>query len=173
MIPHRRHLSLSFAILFAMVALVAGLAGAAEQTGTDTVTLSSAAGLQATGAPAPSMDAACKNKYGKYLGEKVTTQYKIDPKTLLMSASSTFKAVPTPLFPMGISTGYYFMSDGIPQPLKDLGLMRIIFSVDKTFKNPASKLMFPLGIEKFNCLLASGQMLAEDKEALTKASSPK
>jgi len=160
-------------VLFLAGVLVTVPGSAAEHTGTDTVTLSHAFGLQETGALAPKMDAACKDKYGEYLGEKVTTEYKINPQTEIMSASSTFKSVPTQLFPMGISSGYYFMSDGIPKPLEDLGLMRIIFSVDKAFKNPTSKLMFPLGIEKYNCLLTSSPTLAADDEALTKASSHK
>jgi hypothetical protein len=170
MTHYRTHL----AVLFVTAGLVGGsAAGAADHAGTDTVTLSRALGLQETGAPAPAQDAACKAKFGKYLGEKVTTEYKIDPQTSIMSASSTFKSVPTKLFPLGISGAYYFMSDGVPPPLKDLGVMRIIFNVDKTFKNPTSKLMFPLGVEKYNCLLTSSVISDGDKEALTKASSQK
>lgn len=164
-------------VLCAAGVLAAGSLNAAapnpEHTGTDTVMLSVALGLEQTGAPAPKMDAACKDKFGKYLGEKVTTEYKINTQTLIMSATSTFKAVPTPLFPMGIAGSFSFMSDGIPKPLADLGVMRIIFSLDSNFKNPVSKLMFPLGVEKYNCVLASSPLSAGDGAVLAKAASHK
>lgn len=147
----RRLLSLTLS----MTGLLAANAGiAAAQKGTVATKLLQASAYQDNGSPAPAKDAACTAKYKTFLGQEVVNTYDINVKTLIMSASATFKGVPTQLYPMGLSSSYGFISDGIPPALQKIGLMRIIFQLDKQFANPRNMLMFPLETG-YNCALTN------------------
>lgn len=127
---------------------------AEQKSGSETVALSQVYGVTMTGSRDPSADGACKQKYGGYLGQKITSKYDINTKTLIMSATSTVFGVPVVLHPMGLSTSYSFMSDGVPKALEDKGVMRVIFSMTRAFKNPESHIMGTLNTTD-NCVLSN------------------
>ncbi|MEA2604511.1 MAG: hypothetical protein QOF89_5503 [Acidobacteriota bacterium] len=148
-------------------AFASGAAFAQEKEGTVTVKLTMAEGVQDNGSPAPSKNAACTTKYKAYIGSPVVNTYKINPKTLIMSASANFQNVSTQLYPMGLSSYYGFISDGIPPELAKLGVDRIIFHISKQFTAPKNMIMFPLETG-FNCVLTNSALsAAAAKEALT------
>jgi len=147
--------------------LASGAAFAQEKHGTVTVKLTTAQAYQENGTRAPDKDAACMTKYKAYRGAAVTDTYKINTKTLIMSASAKFHGVTTQLYPMGLSGSYSFISDGVPPQLAKLGVMQIIFQLNKQFANPKNMIMFPLETG-FNCVLSNGALdAAAAKEALT------
>jgi len=150
-------------VLAALLAANAGIAAA--QKGTVTTKLSQANAYQENGSPAPSKDAACTAKYKVQLGQPVVDTYDINVKTGMMTASATFRTVPTKLYPMGLSSSYSFISDGIPPELQKIGLMRLIFKLDKQFANPKNYLMFPLETG-FNCVLSNGLLEAAEAQEL-------
>jgi hypothetical protein len=146
---------------------ISGSAFAQEKQGTVTVKLTTAQAYQENGSPAPGKDAACKAKYKAYMGAPVTDIYKINVKTGIMTASAKFQDVTTQLYPMGLSSSYSFMSDGIPPQLATLGVMRIIFQLSKQFTSPKNMVMFPLETG-FNCVLTNSAFgAAAAKEVLT------
>jgi hypothetical protein len=142
-----------------LCAFVSGAAFAQDKQGKVTVKLTMAKGYQENGSPAPSKDAACKTKYATYIGAPVTNTYNINVKTGMMSASANFQNVDTQLFPMGLSSSYSFMSDGVPPELQKIGVMRIIFKISKQFTAPQSSIMFPLETG-FNCVLTNAALTA-------------
>jgi hypothetical protein len=158
-----RRLSHLTLVLAGLLAANAGLAAA--QKGTVATKLLQANGYQENGSPAPAKDAACTAKYKTFLGNEVNNTYDINVKTLIMTASSTFKGVPVQLYPMGLSGSYSFMSDGIPPVLQKIGLMRLIFSLDKQFANPKNMLMFPLETG-YNCVLSNAVLEAAAAQEL-------
>ncbi len=158
----RRLVSLTLA-LAGLLAVDAGIAAA--QKGTVATKLMQANAYQDNGSPAPAKDAACTAKYKTFLGQQVVNTYDINVKTLIMTASATFKGVPTQLYPMGLSSSYGFISDGIPPALQKIGLTRIIFQLDKQFGNPRNALMFPLETG-FNCVLTNAVMDAAAAQEL-------
>jgi hypothetical protein len=148
-------------------AFASGAAFAQGKQGKVTVKLTMAKGYQENGSSAPSKDAACKTKYATYVGAPVTSTYDINVKTGMMSASSNFQNADTQLFPMGLSSSYSFMSDGVPPELQKIGVMRIVFKISKQFTSPQSSVMFPLETG-FNCVLTNGALKAADaKNVLT------
>lgn len=149
----------------AIFALVFGAAIAQGKEGKDTVKLTTAKAYQENGSPAPSKDAACAAKYKTYIGASVTNTYNIDTKS--QTASSNFQNVDTKLIPMGLSSSYSFISNGIPPELQKIGVMRIIFQISRTFTSPKNMVMFPLETG-FNCALSNGAFsAAAAKAALT------
>ena len=158
----RRLLQLTL-VLCGLVAANPGIAAA--QKGTVATKLLQANAYQENGSPAPAKDAACTAKYKTFLGQQVSNTYDINVKTGRMTASATFKGVPTQLFPMGLSSSYGFISDGIPPALQKIGLMRLIFKLDKQFGNPKNYLMFPLE-SGFNCVLSNGLLEAAEAQEL-------
>ncbi|MEP7247061.1 MAG: hypothetical protein ABI885_25715, partial [Gammaproteobacteria bacterium] len=104
----RRFLYLT--VVSGLLAANAGIAGA--QKGTVTTKLLQANAYQDNGSPAPAKDAACTAKYKTFLGQQVMNAYDINVKTGMMTATATFKGVPTQLYPMGLSSSYGFISDG-------------------------------------------------------------
>ena len=125
-----------------------------HKVGTKTVTLTHVFGVKMTGSRDPSADAACKDKYGSYLGQKITSKYDINTKTLIMTASSNVFGTDVELHPLGLSTSYSFMSDGVPQALADKGVSRVIFSVKLNYSNPESDIMAGLN-DTNNCVMSN------------------
>ena len=103
-----------------------GAAYAEEKQGTETVELTQIFAVQNTGSRAPSMDAACKEKYGSRVGSKVTSKYDINTTTLIMTADSEVFSVPVVLHPLGIMGIYSFMSDGVGEQLEKEGKISLV-----------------------------------------------
>jgi hypothetical protein len=142
-------------IAAALVAAGYGPTVLAEQkTGSETVVLTQVYGVAMNGSRDPAADGACKAKYGGYLGQKITTKYDINTQTLIMTATSDVFGTPVLLHPMGISTSWSFMSDGVPKALEAKGVERVIFSMTLDFKNPESDIMGTLDA-KDNCVLSN------------------
>ncbi len=131
-----------------------GPAYAEEKQGTETVELTKIFAVQNTGSRAPSMDAACMDKYGSRMGSKVMSKYDINTTTLIMTADSEVFSVPVVLHPLGITGIYSFMSDGVGEQLEKEGVSRVIFSISTNFDNPESDIMMNLDAN-YNCILSN------------------
>ena len=139
----------------ASLAMLACATGAAlAETGTSTVTLTEIHAVMNTGAPAPHYDGYCQARFGEYLGQEVTTSWAIDTSTLLMHADSELFGASVHLFPLGIQGIYAFMSDGVPEELKELQVDRVIFKISTQFEDPESDLLFVFG-GPVNCVLSN------------------
>lgn len=130
---------------------------AEHKTGTETVKLTQVYAVTMPGSRDPSMDGACKEKYGSYLGQTVTSKYDINTQTLIMFASSSVFGTPVELHPLGLSTSYSFMSDGVPQALADKGVSRVIFSIKLDYSQPESDVMADLS-DTHNCVMSNLKM---------------
>jgi len=138
-------------LISSILAVSTTYAADAEHTGDDTVTLANVFGLHPTGTPYPAMDGACKTQLQEDIGKTVETKYKINPSTLIMSATSTFNATDIPLHPLGIAGSYSF---GAFKPTQ-LPNAYVLFSVNLQFGNPVSKLLFINTDKDYNCLISS------------------
>lgn len=123
-------------------------------TGTADVEFAYIHGVQHNGSPAPTMDKACNDKYSGFLKQAVQTKYAVDPKTLIMSAESVVFGVRTKLYQLGLSGSYSFMSDNVPGSLQSHGIMRIIYSMNKQFKDPESDILARLN-DSINCVISN------------------
>ncbi len=141
-------------------ALTFGLAGAAQaetQEGSSSVTLDKIFAVEQTGSPAPAFDSFCRDAFGDRLGSEVTTDWQINPQTLIMIAQSELFGASVLLHPLGISGSYVFMSDGVPDSLAEIGVDRVIFHLSEDFDDPESDVLFDLDAA-FNCLLSNKDM---------------
>ncbi|PHM36570.1 hypothetical protein [Xenorhabdus innexi] len=110
------------------------------------------------GTPAPQYDADCLQRLShfgsRYVGLSVNSKYKINTKTLIMSASSEFihpafsRFVSVTLWPMGISDIYGFIGNIAPD-------ITIFFFLDKNLKNPVSTFLIPNKGLEYNCVISS------------------
>jgi len=135
-------------------ALFAGPAMADDHTGDVTLELQSISAMNQTGQPDPSRDADCQANYGDWIGQSVTTEYRIDPQSMMMSASSTVQATAVDLFPLGIQGIYAFMSDGVPAALEEQHVFRVMFQISMGYDHPESRVMTTLD-DTTNCLIES------------------
>ena len=167
---------ISTAVL-AFIGLTTGLvqsAAAADKpagdthTGTAKVKLEYVYALKQTGSADPAHDAACKKQLSmpesKYVGMPVTTKYSIDPKTLIMSATSSF---PSPvstqplelnvdLNALGIAGSYSF---GAFRPNVLPAAYSIMFSTSLKFTDAKSTfVIFGPKDQEYNCLISSAKM---------------
>jgi hypothetical protein len=134
-------------------------------SGTATVKLQHVYALQQTGSSDPAHDADCKKQLSqvnsKYLGLTVTTKYTINPKTLIMSAVSSF---PSPvstqplqlsidLSALGIAGSYSF---GTFRPAALPEAHAVLFSVNQKYADAKSTFVV-LGPkdQTYNCLISS------------------
>lgn len=146
---------------------MAGMAHAADSkqpvTGKETVTLEHVHAVQENGSPAPKHDAACMKELSmptsKYVGMKVTSEYTVNPSSMMMSAKSM---LPSPmatqpleltvdLSPLGIEGVYAFGAfkpNVLPQDY-------VYFTIDKDFKNPVSTFMIINKGKEYNCVISS------------------
>lgn len=72
----------------------------------------------------------------------------------MMSATATFEGSEASMFPLGISGRYAFMTDGVPAPLSDMGVNRIILNLSTDFSDKESDVLFN-GNAEYNCLLSN------------------
>ena len=125
-----------------------------DHDGHNTLTVTQISGLTNTGAKAPQYDAACRSRYGKWMGQSIRTDWNINPSTLIMSASTTAEGNVVALFPLGLSGSYSFMSDGVPSGLSGQGINRVMFELSLQLGSPESRMLGELGAES-QCLIES------------------
>jgi hypothetical protein len=140
--------ALSLALLCAPATL------AADEQGDVTLMLTRISALDQTGQPAPASNEACQAEFGMWLGQTVTSNYTINPDTMMMSAVSTISDVDVRLFPLGIQGIYAFMSDGVPPPLAEQRIIRVLFQISIGYDHPESRIMTSLN-DTVNCLIES------------------
>ncbi|MGO4700737.1 hypothetical protein [Dyella sp. 2RAB6] len=143
----------------------AGTAFAAPVTGTAKVKLTHVFATLQTGQidPKPEDTAACRKQVSapnsRYLGITVNTRYSVDPKSLIMSASSS---LPSPqatkpvvltikLAPLGIE-GQYAFGAFRPTALPDT---YVLFSMGTDFKGAKSSILVLNEGKDYNCLVSS------------------
>lgn len=142
--------------LFAMAfMLLSSTSQASSQSpyhvGTVSVTLKTIKALTQSGSPDPAHDKDCGAKYGNLRQQRVTTSYKINTETMIMSASSTFQGKRYDLNPLGTAGNYAF---GVFRPSSNLPVYAVLFQITTQFTNPSSELNLNLS-EQVNCLLSS------------------
>ncbi|GLK51677.1 hypothetical protein GCM10017621_11850 [Maricaulis virginensis] len=147
----KRHMIVSASLA---AALFAGPAMADDHTGDVTLELQSISAMNQTGQPDPSRDADCQSTYGDWIGQSVTTEYRIDPQSMMMSANSTVQGTAVDLFPLGIQGIYAFMSDGVPAALEEQHVFRVMFQISMGYDHPESRVMTTLD-DTTNCLIES------------------
>ena len=135
-------------------ALMAAAAVADDHTGDVTLELQSISAMNETGQPDPSRDADCQSAYGDWIGRSVTTEYEVNPVSMMMSATSTVQGSEVDLFPLGIQGIYAFMSDGVPAALEEAHVIRVLFQISMGFDHPESRVMTTLD-DTTNCLIES------------------
>jgi len=155
------------AYLLASIALslTAGAAFAAPVIGTAKVQLKHVFATLQTGQrdSKPEDEAACRKQVSspnsRYLGITVTTRYSVDPKSLIMSASSS---LPSPqatkpimltikLAPLGIE-GQYAFGAFRPSAMPDT---YVLFSMGTDFKGAKSSILVLNEGKEYNCLVTS------------------
>lgn len=127
------------------------------------------------GSAAPRFDAACKKQLStsptSFVGLPVTTTYNINPKTLLMSATSSFPSpVPTqplqlsvPLNALGIAGTYAF---GVFRPAQVPSAYAVMFSIDTAFqKSKSTFVIYGPKNQGYNCVISSDRAIANSAEA--------
>lgn len=148
-------LSLSAAPAFAV-----GNTGSETKTGTVDLLLSEIYGVEKNGSYSVKGTKLCNDTMQAFKNSALKVSYSINPSTLIMSAEASYLGAEVPLYPLGISGTYSFMSDGVPQSLKDKHVDRVIFSLNTGFAGaegdilivPASNVM-PL--EMYNCVISN------------------
>lgn len=140
-------------------------ASAAPVTGTVKLRLINVSATLQTGQPdkKPEDVAACRKQVSsitsRYLGMTVSTRYSVDPKSLIMSASSSMPSpvatkpviLTIPLAPLGIKDEYAFGAFR-PSALPDT---YVLFSMGTDFKNAQSSILVLNEGKAFNCLVSS------------------
>jgi len=139
---------------------------AAPVTGKVTVTLNYVRAVKETGSPDPAHDKDCtdqlKKPTSKYFGMPVTTEYSIDPKTLIESATSNFPSpvatqplqLSVKLSPLGVASVYAF---GAFRPAA-LPQAYVLFQVGLDFKNAVSTfLVLNPASTGYNCSISSSK----------------
>ncbi len=121
-----------------------------EAEGTVTVNLDHIFGMQLNGSRDPGKDAPCREKFSKYIGKPVKTQYKINPQTQLMSATTSFEGKTFELSALGLEGQYSF---GIFRPEKFPEAYSVIFTISAQFNDPKSQINLYNG--DYNCLLSN------------------
>ena len=148
----------------------AATVSAAPITGTAKVQLKFVSATLQNGQPdqKPEDVAACRKQVSsvnsRYLGITVNTRYSVDPKSLIMSASST---LPSPqatkpvmltikLAPLGIQGEYAF---GAFRPAA-MPNTYVLYSMGLDFKSPQSSILVLNQDKPYNCLVSSQQSLS-------------
>lgn len=148
---------------------------AEAHTGTATVKLEHVYAVKQTGSADPAHDAACKKQLSmpgsKYVGMPVKTKYSIDPKTLIMSATSSF---PSPvatqplelnvdLNALGIAGSYSF---GAFRPSVLPGAYAVLFSTSLKYTDAKSTfVVFGPKDQEYNCVISSAKMPFKEAES--------
>jgi hypothetical protein len=106
-------------------------------------------GLKPNGAPNPGANKLCEDKFADYRGVAINN-YKIDPKTLIMSADTTFHGQTYKLHPLGLAGQYafgYFQRPANP-------IYAVIFSISKDFTTAYNKINLVLN-KSVSCVLTN------------------
>ncbi|WP_420857482.1 hypothetical protein [Marivivens marinus] len=140
--------ALSLAALLPLSAVADSISGTYDNT------LDTLYAVSQPGSRAPDGDSYCKETFGKFVGSTVSGTYDINTTTLMMSATATFEGSEASMFPLGISGRYAFMTDGVPAPLSDMGVNRIILNLSTDFSDKESDVLFN-GNADYNCLLSN------------------
>lgn len=143
--------------ILSMITLAAALPLAASADRLDSIYNNELTELHAVtpaGAPAPEGESYCRDSFGQYLNMSVTGHYDINTTTHIMTATARFDGVDVQLYPLGIYGTYAFMSDGVPQPLKDMRVDRIMLNVEHQSTISESDILF-LGNDEYNCVLSN------------------
>lgn len=121
---------------------------------------------QPNGSADPAHDANCKSELSsvqsKYLGMPVSTKYSIDPKTLQMSAQSSFPSpvatqplqLTVELNPLGIAKSYSF---GDFRPAALPGAYAVLFSVNTKYGDAKSTFVVFGKDKSYNCVISSAR----------------
>lgn len=152
--------SLAVLALSAAPALAVGTTDSGPQTGTAEMLLSEIYGVEKNGSYSVAGTKACRDAMGAFKNSELKVSYSINPSTLIMSATATYMGADVPLYPLGISGTFSFMSDGVPQSLKDKHVDRVIFSLNTDFADPEGDvLVVPAAevepLEMFNCVISN------------------
>ncbi len=151
--------SLAALALTAAPALAVG-ASSDSKTGTVDMLLSEVYGVEQNGSYSVKGTKACNDAMGAFRNSELKVSYSINPSTLIMSANASYMGAEVPLYPLGISGTYSFMSDGVPQSLKDKHVNRVIFSLNTEFADPEGDVMIvPASgvepLEMYNCVISN------------------
>ncbi len=150
---------------FSLPSAAADQAGSDTHKGSATVKLQYVHGVHKNGTADPKHDAACKKQLSeitsKFVGMPVKTEYSIDPKTLKMSAESTFPSpvatqtleLTAQLNPLGIK-GVYALGAFRPAALPDA---YVLFSVSEKFTGAKSTFMIINTKQDYNCVISSAK----------------
>ena len=146
-----------FACLSTAAALAAAPAALAE-TGTTEVRLDRLYAVMQNASPAPQFDPYCQARFQHSLGTPTSTQWHIDPQTLIMWADTTVFDATASLTPMGLYGIYAFISGQLPPALTERNVDRITFVLNTEFEDPEVDLLLTFGAP-FNCVLSNIPLL--------------
>lgn len=108
----------------------------------------------------PQYDIECEAAYSAMRSTHAIFKYTINTKTNVQNTSLQYATQEIPLSTMGIANQYAFIASSIPQPLHDIGIDNIFFTMDLKFTHFSSHLMLALipvrSIEAgFQCFLST------------------
>lgn len=162
-----------FSAVLTAFGLAAGLAQSSAAAADDahkgkaTLKLQYVYATQPNGSQDPAHDADCKSQLSsvqsKYVGMWVTTTYSIDPKTLMMSAKSTFSSpvatqpleLTVDLNALGIAGSYSF---GTFRPNVLPGAYAVLFSVSLKYTDAKSTFVVFGKDKTYNCVISSAKL---------------
>ena len=144
----------------AILALSAAPALAVGNTGSVDLLLSEIYGVEQNGSYSVKGTKVCNEAMGAFRNSALKVSYSINPSTLIMSAEASYMGADVPLYPLGISGTYSFMSDGVPQSWKDKHVDRVIFSLNTGFADPEGDILIVpasnlMPLETYNCVISN------------------
>jgi hypothetical protein len=122
---------------------------AQERSGTVTNYLNHFFGLKPNGAPNPSANKLCEDKFHDYMGD-ATNNYKINPKTLIMSDETTFHGKTYKLHPLGLAGRYAF--GFFQRPANPI--YAVLFTISTDFNTSNNKINLVLN-RSVSCVLTN------------------
>jgi hypothetical protein len=135
-------------------AALASAPAALAETGTTDVQLNRLYAVMQNASPAPQYDAYCQSRFQSYLGTETSTQWTINPQSLIMWADTTVFGATASLSPMGLYGIYAFISGELPPVLTERNVDRITFVLNSEFEDPEVDLLLTFGAP-FNCVLSN------------------
>lgn len=157
---------------FVLTSATASQAAGDVHKGEAKLTLKYAYALRFNGTSLPEKDSACAGLVGGLQNNLVVTNYSVDTKTLIESATSVIRngSLPPPgttsyeLHPLGIEGQYAFGS------YQSGGIYAVLFSISTSFADPVSSVV-TRGSE-FNCLYSSQEKVLDSALKLRLDSAP-
>ncbi|WBQ09419.1 hypothetical protein L2D01_10980 [Hyphomonadaceae bacterium ML37] len=135
-------------------AALASAPAAMAETGTTDVQLTLLYAVMQNASPAPQYDAYCQSRFQSYLGTETSTQWNINPQSLIMWADTTVFGATASLTPMGLYGTYAFISGQLPPALTERNVDRVVFVLNESFEDPEVDLLLTFGAP-FNCVLSN------------------